>query len=507
MSRWSDLRERGAGVRRRHGRALAAVLGLTIVGAVWALLSRDDPRLRPAPPALVGDSAWVPNLPPSTLEVPVVYDLSPIVEKLEGVVPQRYGSLDDRVELGSNERASAAFELVRSPFQAHLEGTVAHVAALVRYRGRAWYDPPVLPEVSASCGTGEDEPAPRVWIRLSAPLMLTSRWTLAADPRVDGVAAATDEERDRCQITPLQIDVTGRVIDAATSILEDSLPAIRRELASIDLKSHFEEWWRVLSEPIQLDDDIWLLIDPRAVHRGPISGDSLTLVATVGLIAHPRIVLGNRPLTELAPLPPLDSGDLRPGLHVRATALGDYRVGSRRLTQELAGTEITQAGRLLRIRSVSVRGIGGGRVSLEVAVGGAVHGRVFLVGTPRYDASSREIHVPDLDFDVATRDVLVGSLAWLAETPFVEVLRTRARWPVEDLVRFATEQLERGLNHRLGDSAQLRGTVDSVEILGVFPTRTALVVHAAARAQAALVVDEDGPASRSPPPTLQHGAR
>ncbi|MEZ4416665.1 MAG: DUF4403 family protein [Gemmatimonadota bacterium] len=472
------------------GRRRAWLLAAGLAGAALLSLPGSRTSLRAPQPVLQDDGEWVPELPSSVLEVPVVYDLTPVVDKLESVVPKRYGSLEERLPLDDHDGASVAFELTRSPLEARLTGTRAHVGALIHYRGRAWYDPPLLPEVSASCGTGENEAPPRVWIALSASLSLTEDWTLSARPTVEDVRGATDLDRDRCRITPLRIDVTDRVLAAAEGLITDSLPAIARELADIDVRSKFERWWRTLSEPIELGDDFWLVMDPRAVRRGLITGDSLTLVATVALVARPHIVMGPRPAGTDRPLPPLDSAEVDGGLTVRAIARGDYRVGSRKLTEELAGVELEDAGRLLRIRSISVSGIGGGRVALAVDLEGAVRGRVFLVGRPVFDPESMEVRVPDLEFDVATRDLLVGSLEWLAKPALVEILRARGRWQVDDLVDFARDQLDRGLNHRLGDDAWLRGGVDDVAILGVYATRANLFVHVAARAHATLLVDE-----------------
>ena len=468
-----------------------AVIALAAVGGLveWFV---DGDALAPPAPVVSDDGEWVPELPPSTLQIPVVYDLRPIVDKLEAVIPPRFGSLEDRKQIDDNENASAAFQISRSPFSARLEGDTAYVSATVHYQGRIWYDPPLLPELSASCGTGEEDPSPRARIGLSAVLSLAPDWSLTSQPRVERVLPATDTERDRCEVTFLDIDVTGRVMDAARGILVDSLPAIQRELAGIDLREKFEGWWNTISAPVELGEDIWLVLDPKEVHRGEISGEGLTLTARVGLIAHPRIVLGPRPTLEVPPLPPLDSAAIEPGLHVRAAANGDYEVGSERLTEALRGLTVEESGRLLRIQSVRVSGVGGGSLAMEVTVDGAVGGRLYLVGKPEYDRRTREIFVPELDFDVATRALLVDGLAWIAGTAFVSNLRERARWPVEDLVAFATEQLNRGLNAELGDEARLRGSVDSVSVLGVYPTRDALVVHASARADAMLLVEEAG---------------
>jgi hypothetical protein len=146
----------------------------------------------------------------------------------------------------------------------------------------------------------------------------------------------------------------------------------------------------------------------------------------------------------------------------------------------------------VRIRSVTVSGIGGGRLALAVDVTGDARGVLHLVGSPEYDTETGEVAVPDLDFDVATFDVVLNGAAWIARAGLVGLLRDEARWPADVAVDWVEEQLAKGLNRGLSDDVALQGAVDEVRILGVRATRDALLVRAAARARATLVVVDDG---------------
>lgn len=474
----------------------AAVLGAVALIALMLVVLRGNPFLgfsrgltAPAPVA-VEDSLRVPELPPSTLNVPVTYDLTPVVEALEGVVPRRFGSLDERHDVESNDRLSVAFALRRTPFTVELDGSRARVSTLIHYQGRGWYDPPLLPEIRASCGTDEGEPQPRLAVSLAADLRLDEAWTLRGRPVVEGIGPPTDEDRDKCRITAFNVDVTGRVVGAAERLLTDHAPRVEEALAGIDLRSRFEGWWSLLHDPISLGDDIWLVIDPVAVSRGPSRGVGSTLVASVGLRARPRIQIGERPQVTASPLPALDSADVSEGLLIRATGSAEYRAISRQLNEHLSGRELERDGRTLKVRRLRVYGIGGGRLSLEMTFEGSARGRIFLVGTPAYDPVTEHVHVPDLDFDVATSSLLVSGYTWLSRQGIVELLREQARWPIADLNSLAIEQLRRGLNRRLSDDVRIRGDVESVDVLGVYAMRDELVVHAQARATGELIVEE-----------------
>lgn len=475
----------------RHPAVLGVVAVLALAWAASFLPLFRVPKLDAPRPVQVADDDWTPPLPPSQLSVPIVADLSSVLEDLEAAVPVRHGSLQERQQIADNDRLEVAFALERSPFTAELRGTSAFVSSVISYRGQVWYDPPVLPTISASCATGEDEAAPRAVVELSALLWISPDWKLMSRPRIERVAPVTDTDRDRCRLTVLNFDVTDRVISASRDLIEGKIPEIRKAIQGVDLRSRFEEWWQILQTPIELDDGVWLVVAPQTVAQGETTGSGTILTATTVLTARPQLVLGSRPIVDSLPLPDLDTEASATGLTIRATAAADYTAGSERLTEALGGQTLEQSGHTVTIQRLELSGIGGRRVALEVELSGAARGRVFLVGTPVFDDADGQIHVPDLEFDVATLNLLVGGLDWLAHEEFVQFLREKARWPTEDLTKVAADYLVQGLNSELAEGVRLEGQVDAVRILGVHPTREALVVHAAADATARLIVDSN----------------
>ena len=461
-----------------------------LTAAVLACACNRSANLEAPPPALLPDSETPDGLPPSTLNVPISYDLTPIIEKLEQVVPHRFGDLDDREQLPSNRRVSYAFEAERDAFSVELEGNTAHLSSVIRYRGRGWYDPPIGPTVSASCGTGESDPPRRVAVAMSANIDLTREWTLQSHSRVDRIAPVSRTARDRCRITIVRVDITDRLVGAARDLLQKNTRNIDAAIAGVDVHSQFEEWWNVLQSPIELTDSVWLLINPIAVRKGTARGSGLLLRVGVGLSAAPRIVIGQRPVVVPVPLPPLDTGSVDQGLHILVEGVVDYDVASEVLTEQLRGRILEGAGQQIRIRNVELSGIGAGKLALRVEFDGSVRGSMYLVGTPRFDPETKQVYVPDLDFDVASEDLRVRGLAWLAKDRALTFLRERARFPIGDPIQLGQRYLVEGLNRNLSDDVRLSGEVISVVPLDVHATKRVLLLRAHARATARLIVRE-----------------
>lgn len=474
----------------KKSRVTPLLLLAIALGAAW-WITKDDGSLRPDRPTVSAEDAAPLELPVSSLPVPVQVDLQTLLDEVEKHVPGRWGDLSQPAPLGDSANNNAAIELVRSSFQASLEGNTATLSAIVAYRVRGTYDLPLLPDVNYACATGPDDLWPRLEVVLQAPIDLAPDWSLQARTEVRRLAPLTENERDKCEVTALGIDIADRVASRSRAFVEGQTPAIDSIVGTADVRSSFEEWWSVLAEPIQLDDDIWLQIRPESVSRGPIQGQGSVVRIPASLDARPRIVVGGRPDPDPRPLPPLATGVGEGPLQVLVEAFGEYDETSRLLTEAVAGTRVEAGGRTLEVLSARLSGIGAGRVALEAEIDGTVAGRLFLVGTPVYDAASGYASVPDLAFSVSTTNVLVSGASWVVDVGLEALLRERARWPVDVIVEWAAERLHEGLNRSLASGVRLEGTVHAVDVIGVRATPAGLVVGAAATADATLIITDE----------------
>ena len=435
---------------------------------------------------MMADVDTLPTLPTSTLDIQLTYDLTPIVRALETAVPKKFGDIDERKTL-ANPRMQIAFEATRDPFTVSLDGQTARINAVVRYKGRGFYNPRVGPNISSSCGINDVQPRAR--IAIASDLRITEQWKLRGKTRIASVAPYSDERRDQCRVTAFRIDVTDRVINATREQLEKQRPLIDRRIAGLDIRSRFENWWHLLEQPIPLTDSVWLLIRPSAVRMGQSVGVRRTLVTALGFSASPVVVSGAKPVVQPTPLPPLHPAAVGDGLHIMLEGVIGYDLASDLLRRHLKGRTIQRAGQTMQVKDVRLFGIGGGKLALELRFGGDVSGNVYFVGTPRYDAGTNELFVPDLDYDVGSKSLLVSSVEWLKHDDVRDFIRQQARWSVGDVMRTGEEQLERGLNRDLAPGVRLAADVKQVQGISVHARRTAIRLRAQADANAKLTVN------------------
>lgn len=467
-----------------------AVRRSVLIGAFAAATGCGGPSaLEVEPPEAQGPPPEADSLPVSRISVPVTISVETLQRVVERELPQRLGDLNDRRPVGENDRLDAAFEVERGGIDATFDGGVAQVSATLGYRVRAWYDPPVLPAVSASCGTEEGEPLPRLDASVASPLTLDRAWRIQSSVRLQTLAPASDLERDRCTMTVFDFDVTRHVVDGTREALAEVGAKADSAIASLDVRSDFEEWWDVIARPIELEEDIWLFLDPRSAGHGSFEGDGSDVRTVLSVQVAPRIHLGPKPDVAAISLPPLDSAGVNPMVDVRAAALAPWGEVTRRVSSEFVGESFSAGGRRLRVDDIGIGGVGDGRIFLELRLSGDVEGTVFLVGTPTYESGADEIHVPDLDFDVRTEEALVESAAWIAEVGLLPAVRDRARWSMTEVREWARRQAERGFNSEISSMVALSGAVDEVTIEDVLATAEALRIVARVRGRAELLVD------------------
>lgn len=476
----------------RHRLRALVLIGLLVLAAsalfAWRRLA--GARVLDAPPPRVTadlpDSALA--LPESVIETLVTYDLGTALDSLEAAVPQRFGDIERRMPVAGHEATSYGFTARRTPFRASVDGASLALSADVEYQGRIWYRPPIGPVLSAGCGVGDD-PRPRLRATIRSDAELTPEWGLRTRTRVLTLERYSEQPRDRCRLSVLRIDVTDRVVGRTRSWLERRVSRFDRRVELWPVRPKFERLWARLQRPIRLTRGMYLQIHPDAARLGEVSATGDTVMARLWITASPRVVTGDSPVDE-RPLPPLQrTSVVGNGAHVVIDGACSYEVATRLLSSQLVDRTIVQQGHHVRIATVRLSGIGGGRVALAVTLAGDVRGRLYFTGTPSLDRVRHEVHVPDLDYDVGSAQLLVQGYAWMRGVDMRDFLRDRARLPDSVVMGTLRGLAERGINRRLTEGVVLSGRIHQARSTFVRASIREIRVRAVADAEFRLAID------------------
>jgi hypothetical protein len=364
-------------------------------------------------------------------------------------------------------------ELNRGPFQFAFADNGVTVATTVRYRAQAW-----ATIFHVSCGMGDT--MPRMRVKLSMHYDLTSDWHLATKSRVVQLDPVSSAERDQCEISGLKINVTPKIAHAAHGAVDGALQKLDARLATVSVRKPVEKLWADIQQPISLlHETLWLVINPREISLGPVTANDSTLVARLDLLAMPEILSGPRPEAGTVPLPRLgrtrattDTAD------VRMEGILTWAAADSLLTHKLVGRTIGSGWKRVTIDSIAVRSAGRGRMLLDVTVSGAARGTLHVVGTPTYDAATDEIAIPDLTFDANSAGYLTSAAVWLVRGPFLDNVRTAARFKAPLLMDELMRVVNKEVNRPLTEGVNLRGELSGARVLDVRATRIGLVAQA-----------------------------
>jgi hypothetical protein len=430
------------------------------------------------------DTAGFPPLPPGTIVAPLTIDRQSAVAALEREVPRKFGDIRQRIVLPEASRKSFAFAVTREPFTVRFAGDTILLTSIIHYQGQGWLNPPIGPDINGECGTKGDPPRAR--LRLRVVPRLSENWRIRVRTVVDTVEPYSLTERDQCEVSFLQFDVTGKVLNGATAALRKLLPQVDRQLAMLDVRTPLEKIWIELQQPIRITDSLWLILQPSGVHLGRVRGSKETVGAQIGVTAAPRLLAGSKPVVASVPLPPLGPVQDVEGFSMLIEGNFGYDVMSGVLTEKLKGQKVRAAGGTLEVKKVTAFGVGGGRMAVGIDFTGSARGRVWLLGTPRYDAATGLISVPDLDFDATSAGMLVQGVAWLKGGAIREFLREQTKVPAGDLMTQIQTMAVKEMNRELARGVKLEATIAASEPAGILVRADGLILRARATGAARL---------------------
>jgi hypothetical protein len=326
----------------------------------------------------------------------------------------------------------------------------------------------------ASCGYAPEEMR-RADLAISTALYWRKDWRIGSR---DTKLAATLV--DPCRVTALGVNATPTL----QSIVDKQLATFAAQADSAipqvaEFRTLADSLWKSFLEPTPLDstNSMWLLIEPEAVRVTPFASSGPTLTTTLVLYARPRIIAGAKPAVRARPLPGLALGTAPAEFSVPVTAELPFDELARQATV-LMQTETGKSS--VRVDSVFVRGAQDS-VFVDLAVSGAIKGRLSLTSRMRWDATTRELRLDDLDWTLQSRGALSRVTSTLAAPLVGRAIRKATNGGKialgAQLDSTRTELLTM-LNGTLAPGIVMGSSVREVQILSVSTSATAFVVRA-----------------------------
>jgi len=295
----------------------------------------------------------------------------------------------------------------------------------------------------------------------------------------------------------------GDAIQHIVNIFKGGIKDLAEDLV---LKSKMKGLWNQMQEPIFLDKELYLFVQPQTMSVGKMRVDlkgHQTSYTVLEMSASPLLVFGPKPPPLHVSMPPL--APFRPGpagFEATSNVHMDYDDANRYLADpriKIDGTILPDTGkRNLTIHQIRFYG-SGGKVIVEVKISynpfpfnlDAQPARMtlYLKGTPRYVPEDRVFDLPDLDYDVQTSDLLLRIASWIFNSDFKNHLRKVAKFPVGEKMDLLKVKVNNALNRPFGLLMHLKTQVTSFEVTDGYADNQGIEMLLSIRGKSSLEVN------------------
>jgi hypothetical protein len=259
------------------------------------------------------------------------------------------------------------------------------------------------------------------------------------------------------------------IVDRTKNELTKSIDAsIRR---SVDLPSRMNDVWKMLQNPIQLDETypLWLKLVPQTVSVTALTaaGDELTaMIAASGMTS--ALMSQTQPVFESnTNLPNFElSKDIltKDDFEINLIANVPMQEAEAIARKMAVGQSIQMGGQLIKISTLSLFGQGQ-QLVVNAGFTGNYSGNVSLIGTPVFDETTNMLRLENVNYELSDINFLLRSALWLFEGVIAKKIKEKTTIPIgSQLNEIKVTMNEKLQNYVLNNFTTINGQVEHLNI-------------------------------------------
>lgn len=432
------------------------------------------------------------SLPASEINIPIQINLKPLFQMAEKTVDTIFTSPkypDEWVQEGCDIRYKYSFR--RSPLKINGVGNTLTLGFMGYYKiigsTRACINGTVVSPWTPACKCGFSEPERRVNVSF------TSAFSVQPDYKVKVYIKRNEPQPlDKCEVCFWGQDITKQVMKGLTTELDISKKDLEKSYGTVDLKAHFQELWDQLNKVQDLYGLGWLQVNPQQfrINNLFIKNDSLNI--EMGLSAKP-VIRFEKPQEKSSWVPNMGSYKRQHGFSIFLDAVLSYDSLSQIMNENVAGKEFDFKKGFVKkkfiIDSCKVYGGGHDKLIIKINFSGTNNGIVFLTGKPVYDTAKRVIEVKNIDFDIKSKNILLGSADWLFDKKITREISKQARFELGAYIDSAKTTMNEQLNRELMKGIRSYGNIQNITLAGIYPMQQHLIIRSNCEGSLAVKAD------------------
>ncbi len=438
-------------------------------------------KINPAHPDLSPANFKMDSLPSSEINIPIQINLKPVYLMAEKSVDTVFTSPkypDEWVQEGCATRFKYVFR--RSPLQMKTTGTSLNLGFTGFYKivgsTRLCVNGTVVSPWTPACRCGFGSEGER-----RVNVSFTNSVSIQPDYKVR-LNIVRDEPKplDKCEVCFWGQDITKQVMKGLTTELDAAKKDLDKRYGSVDLKPRFQQVWDRMNKVYNLYGLGWLKINPQRIRINNLFALNDSLYIFLGLSAKPAISF-EKPAEQSSWVPNLGTFSRKPGFTIFLDAVLSYDSLSVILNQQLVGKEFDFRKLFIKkkfiIDSCKIYGAGNEKLIIKVNFSGTNNGVVYLLGKPVYNKDKRSLEVTGIDFDIKSKNILLGSADWLFDKKITKEIAKQARFDLGAYIDTAKTSINKELNTEWVKGIRSYGNINDIRLIGIYPMQQYLVIR------------------------------
>lgn len=237
---------------------------------------------------------------------------------------------------------------------------------------------------------------------------------------------------------------------------------------SLDLKTNARQAWIEMQKPMLLSQEygVWLRVSPRAVSALPITGGKGIIKHTSSIQAVTECFTGKQPPSKINPVLPelVTVSKLADDFLANVVSYIGYEYLDSMTRIMLVNTSYDFGKKNITITGVSVYG-NENKMIIATDVTGSITGKLYFAGFPEYRPADSSIILKDLQFSMQTKNVLLKSANWLANSGIEKLIAKNMFYPIGAELRETYDMMVQSLKrYEFGQGFYLNGTLNGLDV-------------------------------------------
>jgi hypothetical protein len=450
--------------------------GILIVSALFLIVAcgstKQATTTGPSEPA----ARLLPALPASQINIPIKVYMKPLLGMMESMAAQEFTSDKWPNYMPSGCDFRYKYRFVRSPFVFNCVNNKVTIGFRGNYqiagsRCVCAFDKQVSPWVSGSCGFG-DEALRRVDLNISSQLSLMPNHQVITNTHLDKLIPI-----DKCQVTLLQNDMTGEIMDSIKASVESYCLTFDNFVQAVNNNDFLKSFRSGGSRVMAVSKYGFLNLNPTSLRVSPFNVSKDTLYFAMGFVGNPRFSSDSMRLVTRAPLPPISGTGNTGAISTYLDAVYEYKFFNKLLNDSLQNKPFEVEGRTFVIKDVNIRGSNDGKIAVDVSFTGNRKGVLHLSGTPQLDTARQYLSMSDISFALDTKDMLVNIAKGMFRKKIIKELQGKSVLDIAALVQKNKALIEARLNQQVTDWMSTSGKLDDIKVVGLLPQKDYIQVQ------------------------------